>query len=132
MKDTECTQVQCIKCHTPFCWVCLSYAKGQMHYKQNPQCKNIDANIFQADYLSQKMKDDASISEHNDYINLRFCAKCPYCNGINEKKTKCNALKCTDCEKLFCYICNKAISGPAHYQGAKTMCHYESDHWNDL
>jgi len=78
------------------------------------------------------MKSDSAIGDRNDYFNLKFCAKCPDCQTINEKKSRLNALNCTKCGKLFCYICNKSISGPEHYQGAKTMCHMESDHWNDL
>jgi hypothetical protein len=78
------------------------------------------------------MKNESAIGENNDYFNLKFCAKCPDCKAINEKKTRANALECSKCSKLFCYICNKSITGPDHYQGAKTMCHMESDHWNDL
>ncbi len=78
------------------------------------------------------MKDDGAITEFNDYVNLKFCARCPDCNTINEKKSRCNALNCIQCKKLFCYICNKLISGPEHYQGAKSLCHYESEPWNDL
>ena len=120
--------MQCPRCHTWFCWVCLSNAKGQKHFKENTKCYSLDG-AFQPEELTKEMKD-----KHMgvNYTNLRFCAKCPQCDTINEKKTKVNALNCQSCSKEFCYICNKAISGISHYQGAKSICHYESDHWNDL
>ena len=40
-------------------------------------------------------------------------------------------LICEQCEKPFCYICNKAIESRDHYDGQAT-CHEESDPWNDL
>ena len=131
MKDSECTHVQCPRCFQEFCWACLSKAKGQKHFKENPGCKSLDG-VFQLDFITQQMKDEGAITEYNDYVNLKFCARCPGCNQINEKKTKCNAISCLLCKKPFCYICNKSISGQEHYQGAKSLCHLESEHWNDL
>lgn len=37
------------------------------------------------------------LKEGEDYVNLKFCAKCPECNAINEKKTKANGIKCHRC-----------------------------------
>ena len=49
------------------------------------------------------------------YINIKTVVKCPYCNEINRKIGTSNMLNCTACTKLFCYICNKPISGIEHY-----------------
>ena len=27
----------------------------------------------------------------NDYVNIKFCAKCPHCEAINEKKDNLNS-----------------------------------------
>ena len=65
------------------------------------------------------------------YINIKTVVKCPYCNEINRKIGTSNMLNCTACTKLFCYICNKPISGIEHYQG-KATCHEESQHYQDF
>ena len=49
------------------------------------------------------------------YINIKTVVKCPYCNEINRKIGTSNMLNCTACTKLFCYICNKPISGIEQY-----------------
>jgi hypothetical protein len=36
--ESGCTHMQCPVCHHGFCWVCLKPAKGQKHFKENPQC----------------------------------------------------------------------------------------------
>lgn len=66
-----------------------------------------------------------------DYINLKFCAKCPDCGGFNEKKTRSNAFTCKKCKGMYCYICNKTIPGVEHFQG-KSLCHLESDLYADF
>jgi hypothetical protein len=131
MRDSECTHCQCVKCHTQFCWVCGGVAKGQKHFKERPQCKEL-AGSFLPEQVTQELK-DKHMGANSDYINLKFCAKCPHCEEINEKKTKVNSLECKKCGQIFCYICNKPnAAGMSHYQGAKSTCHYESEHWCDL
>lgn len=34
--ESGCTHVQCTKCFTYMCWTCGNSAKGQKHYKENP------------------------------------------------------------------------------------------------
>ena len=104
-------------------------AKGLKHFKERPDC-NIEEGSLQPEELTAEIK-QKHLSEYEEYINLKFCAKCPHCNAINEKKTRANALTCVKCSKLFCYICNKAISGVEHYQG-KATCHKESDLYADF
>ena len=36
--ESGCTHMQCPVCYHNFCWVCLKPAKGQKHFKENPQC----------------------------------------------------------------------------------------------
>jgi ribosomal protein L37AE/L43A len=85
------------------------------HYKEKPDCL-VEEPYLQPDYLTQEIK-SKHLNEGEDYINLKFCAKCPHCETINEKRSKCNLFECNECHKMFCYICNKPISGPEHYQG---------------
>ena len=33
----------------------------------------------------------------NDYVNIKFCAKCPHCEAINEKKDNLNMFTCHRC-----------------------------------
>ena len=54
-------------------------------------------------------------NEDIKWINLKFCAMCPCCKEINEKKNEFNTLRCTGCDKKFCYICNKEIVDDQHY-----------------
>ncbi len=112
MRDSECTHMQCPRCFTWFCWVCCNPAKGQKHFKENPSCKNFGPP--QPDEITKELK-DKFVGVGSDFVNLKFCARCPDCRTINEKKTKVNALTCTNCEKLFCYICNKSIKDIKHY-----------------
>lgn len=90
MRDSECSHVQCTRCHGWFCWTCLSPAKGQKHFKENPQCKDL---TFLPDVLSQDIK-EKFITEGQDYVNLKFCARCPCCKGLNEKRSRVNRLEC--------------------------------------
>ena len=71
------------------------------------------------------------LGEGEDYVNLKFCAKCPHCSAINEKKSRSNAFTCHRCQRMFCYICNKGINGIDHYSG-KSHCHSESDPYTDF
>lgn len=105
--------MQCPKCYHHFCWVCLNDAKGLKHFKEKPECLEEEP-ALQPDYITQELK-NKYLAEGEDYINLKFCAKCPHCNAINEKKTKINAFTCHRCEKMFCYICNKPINGLEHF-----------------
>lgn len=130
IKDSPCTHIQCPKCFKYLCYACGAEAKGQKHFKERPQCLNVAASILPEE-LTLEMK-EKNIGQNGDYINLKFCARCPNCREINEKKSKVNALVCKGCSQTFCYICNKSISSLDHYKGAKSTCHYESEHWCDL
>ena len=130
MKDSECSHMQCPRCTQWFCWVCSNVAKGQMHFKQNPQCKNLEGSFQPSEITAEMM--EKHIGPSNEYINIKFCARCPKCKVINEKKTRANSLNCVNCAELFCYICNKSIGGLEHYTCTKSICHAESDWWNDL
>ena len=121
--------MQCPKCFHWFCWVCLHDAKGQKHYKEKPECKE-ELSSLQPDYINAELK-QKYLPEGEDYINLKFCAQCPDCKAVNEKKTRQNMMTCHKCQQLFCYICNKSIGGEEHYKG-KTLCHSESDPWTDF
>lgn len=70
--------------------------------------------------------------ESDPYINITFCAACPKCKKINQKREKDNMLLCINpkCKQLFCYICNKAIQDEGHYKVSN--CHLVSDPWTDL
>ena len=122
--------MQCPKCFHYFCWVCLHNAKGQKHYKERPQCLQEEGTL-QPEELSFDLK-IKHLGEHEDFINLKFCAKCPLCGAINEKRTKVNALDCNKCGEMFCYICNKAISGLEHFNSKTNYCHIESDLYADF
>ena len=121
--------MQCPRCFHHFCWVCLHDAKGQKHYKEKPECLNED-DYLQPEELTFDLK-NKYLKEGEEYINLKFCAKCPHCQAINEKKTRANHFTCHKCLRDFCYICNKPIAGIDHYQG-KSLCHYESDPYADF
>lgn len=105
--------MQCPKCFQHFCWVCLQNAKGLKHFKDREDCNIEDGNL-QPEELTQEIK-SKYLKEGEDYVNLKFCAKCPACSAVNEKKTKANAMNCQRCEHMFCYICNKSIEGLDHY-----------------
>ncbi|TNV81070.1 hypothetical protein FGO68_gene6496 [Halteria grandinella] len=87
--------------------------------------------VLQPEEVTTDMK-ERNLGANADYINIKFCAQCPGCKSINEKKTKINAINCHNCSQLFCYICNKSILGINHFQHSKTICNYESEHWTDL
>lgn len=121
--------MQCPRCYHHFCWVCLHDAKGLKHYKENPDCEIEDGRL-QPEAITPHLK-EKYLMEGEDYVNLKFCAKCPHCNAVNEKRTRKNALDCRKCHKMFCYICNKPIQGLEHYSG-RSLCHLESDFYADF
>lgn len=69
--------MQCPKCHHHFCWVCLGDAKGMKHYKERPDC-GIEEPHLQPEHLTWEIK-SKHLNEGEDYVNLKFCAKCPTC-----------------------------------------------------
>jgi hypothetical protein len=107
----------------------LHDAKGLKHYKERPECL-IEDDFLQPEELTADLK-VKHLNEGEDYVNLKFCARCPHCNAINEKKTRLNALDCHRCKRTFCYICNKPIQGLEHFHG-KSHCHQESDPYSDF
>lgn len=56
------------------------------HFKERIDCTIEEGNL-QPEELTYEMK-SKHLKEGEDYINLKFCAKCPECGGVNEKKTK--------------------------------------------
>lgn len=69
--------------------------------------------------------------QEDPYVNIKLCCKCPSCGGLNRKRGRRNYIECEECQKPFCYICNKAVESRVHFDGQST-CHEESDYWNDL
>lgn len=65
------------------------------HYKEKPECGNEDPHL-QPEHLTNEIK-SKHLADGDDYINLKFCAKCPNCDEINEKKSRCNLFECTKC-----------------------------------
>lgn len=76
-EKSGCTKMQCPKCHHHFCWVCLGDAKGMKHYKERPDC-GIEEPHLQPEHLTWDIK-SKHLNEGEDYLNLKFCAKCPTC-----------------------------------------------------
>lgn len=68
----------------------------------------------------------------DDFLNLRFCARCPRCEQINEKKGTYNLINCSKCEQFFCFICNLEVDGEDHYNKVSAMCHLNTDPWTDI
>ena len=103
-----------------------------MHYKQNPECLKEEKTILPPTVTLELIQQHLGF-EQDPYINIKFCAKCPKCNSINPKRGKSNLLICTEsnCKEIFCYICNKTISGPDHYKSGAN-CHANSEPWHDI
>lgn len=72
-------------------------------------------------------------SHDMEWVNIKFAAKCPTpnCGKISIKKGTLNLLNCPKCEKNFCYVCNKAISGEDHYD-EKASCRIHSNPYTDF
>jgi hypothetical protein len=58
--------------------------------------KKIPHVLVSMEHFSQKKSLQEMKDKHMgvNYTNLRFCAECPHCDTINEKKTKVNAIVC--------------------------------------
>ena len=113
-----CTHIQCTLCYTWMCWACGVVAKGQMHYKQSPECYSDENTILPLEVNELMIQKYLGLSE-DPCINIKHCAPCPKCKSINSKKGTSNLLTCKnqECLELFCYICNKSISGAEHFVG---------------
>jgi len=130
MVSGGCSQVQCTQCWQWFCWVCLQQAKGQKHYKENPNHWSDEGHLQPEDVTLDLIKRFFG-TDHDPYVNIKLCVRCPSCGNINQKHGRKNFLTCENCQATFCYICNKAVNSVAHYQGQAT-CHEESDPQHDL
>lgn len=129
--ESGCTHMQCPICFNWFCWVCLNPAKGQKHFKENPNCSIEQGNLQPLEVTPELIQKYMGV-DRSPFINTRFCALCPRCNCLNQKTTKNNMLVCEKCGKTFCYICNKPIdNGVQHYEEYKMTCHIESELYND-
>lgn len=124
-------KMQCPKCHQHFCWACLQPAKGQKHYKERLECLPEDP-FRQVEELSKELKDEVMDVLRDDFLNLRFCARCPSCDQICQKTGTNNLIGCSACENKFCFICNFAVEGEAHFNEEKSLCHLNSDPWTDI
>jgi len=89
-EKTGCTRMQCPMCKLHFCWACLGEAKGTMHWKQRPDCI-AEEPYLQPEHLTREIKEQF-LGIDDDYVNLRFCALCPHCKGLNMKKTRENCI----------------------------------------
>lgn len=128
--QSGCTQLQCPKCFNYFCWCCNAPAKGQKHYKENPDHYSDEGTLLPESVtpeIIQKYGGGGKI----EWVNLKFCVKCPGCSKINVKKGTLNMLNCEKCEMTFCYICNKEIKDNSHYSG-KANCRENSDPYHDF
>lgn len=124
-----CTHVQCTRCFTWICWACGGEAKGQMHFKQNPEHLREEGTLLPATLTDDLIQQHMGLSQ-SPYINIKHCASCPGCKNINMKKGKGNLFSCQKCSQLFCFICNKAVKGPEHFESSN--CHAQSEIWNDM
>jgi len=124
-------KMQCPKCFTYFCWGCLHQAKGLKHYKERPECVPEEP-FDQVERLTQELKEQQMHPASEDFLNLKFCARCPRCEAINQKQGTRNALTCTKCQRLFCFICNNEMEDEGHYNKVAALCHLNSDPWTDV
>jgi phage FluMu protein Com len=59
-----------------------------MHYKKKPVCKELSGTFLPEEVTAEMKEKHIGV----DYINIKFCAQCPHCQVINEKKTRVNML----------------------------------------
>ena len=93
------------------CWHCGSAAKGQMHYKENPN-HYADQGTILPTFVTQEQISKHGGGQPCTWINLKICAACPdeKCGAINQKEGDNNVVTCIQCSKFFCYMCNKPIT----------------------
>ena len=128
-----------LDCRHYYCKFCLlAMFESMINSKNNFKlicCKKyIDINLI---YLCQNIeilnKYSKILSKMNKKIEnidlylLELSKKkgwknCPKCNIIIEKSSGCNAIRCTNCYSIFCYICKKPgyIITKGYYKGHAT------------
>lgn len=108
-----CTHIQCPKCFLYMCWHCGNPAKGQKHFKEKPDHYSDEGTLLPEEVTPEIIAKYAS-GQNIEWVNLKFTVLCPTpgCNKISIKTGDANTIDCPGCDKKYCYLCNKHISGP--------------------
>lgn len=107
------------------CWACGKPAKGQKHFKENPECLDEKRSLLPQEVTTEMIQQFLGLQD-DPTVNIRQCAFCPHCAEVNQKRGTKNALTCKKCSREFCYICNKPITSASHYKGT-SQCHENSE-----
>jgi len=106
----------CQRCNYSFCGGCfLSYHPG------NP-CLSSDERIEELRKKNIGNDSEKRLAMINEMMNLRYLTQsknfrtCPSCKMKVEKSEGCNKMKCANCGTMFCWRCEKVITGYEHFQ----------------
>ncbi|KAL4199556.1 hypothetical protein AMTRI_Chr03g51740 [Amborella trichopoda] len=112
LKDED-NHVQCAMSFFRFCSLCWK----RRHI--GTSCMDYKTSILKV--LMQGVKHRRKLLEKfNELRSLkvirRIAKQCPSCNMAISKIDGCNKMVCRNCTKVFCYRCNKAITGYDHFR----------------
>ncbi len=80
----------CDQCVKDYCIPCRTESHDGISCKDNRE-------------LIAKQRDEELLKEN---VGLLPIKKCPKCTALIEKIAGCNAIKCTQCQIAFCWLCN--------------------------
>ncbi|CAF4504213.1 unnamed protein product [Rotaria socialis] len=110
----QCVGINCNQGYRPsensstyFCDQCMKvYCIGcQVEYHANMTCK---------EYQAVKQKEQDAVLLNYNLGNLPY-KHCPKCHTLIEKYAGCNAMKCTQCNLAFCWVCALTDEDDVHF-----------------
>ena len=110
-KDGGCNKMTCANCGSYFCWQCgKDVTEEKYEHFQSSKCILFDEetlrlwNVEVRDYQNAWQALDADPQRR---VVLKVC---PGCKQRVAKGTNNNMLRCWNCERRFCFSCNKPIA----------------------
>lgn len=127
--EDEDRMASCEVCGFVFCGKCRCV------YHPGTPCADRDDQMWALEQRARGTGRSAELAQA-ELLTLRHLQKmtrnCPRCTSAIEKTEGCNKMKCRNCGVLFCWKCNKEITGYDHF--ASSECRLFDDdeirRWN--